>query len=158
LSVHLGIFLPINSAHPGCNLYRDCHLLGLHFKWRRFNNKKKVHGPRNSSSLAKYGSHTQGAFEDHPPLNSPLWHDPHNSASLMCRVDQDCISTPYMTVHSAISLLKIPNIHRIYMVLANPTHVHLQVLASVADNSVRVWSAACGTQLHLLKAHTDQVM
>jgi hypothetical protein len=41
----------------------------------------------------------------------------------MCRVGQDRIYAPYMTVYFVISLPKIPYIHRIYMVLANPTHV-----------------------------------
>jgi len=38
------------------------------------------------------------------------------------RVGQNRIYTPYMTVYLVISLPKIPYIHRIYMVLANPTH------------------------------------
>jgi hypothetical protein len=41
----------------------------------------------------------------------------------MSRVGQDCIYTPYMTVYLVISLPKIPYVHRIYMVLANPIHV-----------------------------------
>ena len=41
----------------------------------------------------------------------------------MCRVDQNRIYTPYMTVYLMISLPKVPYIHRIYMVLANPTYV-----------------------------------
>ena len=40
----------------------------------------------------------------------------------MCRVGQNRIYTPYMTVYLVTSLPKIPYIHRIYMVLANPTH------------------------------------
>ena len=36
----------------------------------------------------------------------------------ICRVGQNCICTPYMTAHLAISLPKVPYIHRIYMVLA----------------------------------------
>jgi len=36
------------------------------------------------------------------------------------RVGQNRIYTPYMTVYLAISLPKIPYMHRIYMVLANP--------------------------------------
>ena len=39
----------------------------------------------------------------------------------MSRVGQNRIYTPYMTVHLVISLPKIPNVNRIYMVLANPT-------------------------------------
>ena len=38
------------------------------------------------------------------------------------RVGQNRIHTPYMTVYLVISLPKILYIHRIYMVLANPTH------------------------------------
>jgi len=41
---------------------------------------------------------------------------------LIFRVGQNRIFTPYMTVYLVISLPKIPYIHRIYMVLANPTH------------------------------------
>ena len=41
---------------------------------------------------------------------------------IMSRVGQDRIYTPYMTVYLVISLPKIPYIHRIYMVLANPNH------------------------------------
>ena len=36
------------------------------------------------------------------------------------RVGQNRIYTPYMTVYLVISLPKVPYIHRIYMVLANP--------------------------------------
>jgi len=41
---------------------------------------------------------------------------------IITRVGQNRIYTPYMTVHSVISLPKIPYTHRIYMVLANPNH------------------------------------
>jgi len=40
----------------------------------------------------------------------------------MLKVGQNRIYTPYMTVYLVISLPKIPYIHRIYMVLANPIH------------------------------------
>jgi hypothetical protein len=40
----------------------------------------------------------------------------------MSRVGQNRINTPYMTVYLVISLPKIPYIHRIYMVLANPIY------------------------------------
>jgi len=40
--------------------------------------------------------------------------------SLLFRVGQNRIYTPYMTVYLMISLPNIPYIHRIYMVLANP--------------------------------------
>jgi len=38
------------------------------------------------------------------------------------RVGQDRIYTPYMTVYLVITLPQIPYMHRIYMVLANPTN------------------------------------
>ena len=44
----------------------------------------------------------------------------------MCtpRVGQNRTSAPYMTVYSVISLPKIPYIHRIHMVLANPLYIY----------------------------------
>ena len=42
---------------------------------------------------------------------------------LICRVGQNRIYTPYMTVYLVILLPKIPYIHRIYMVLANPINL-----------------------------------
>ena len=44
---------------------------------------------------------------------------------LTCRVGQNRIYTPYINVCMVISLPNIPYIHRIYMVLANPTHTCL---------------------------------
>jgi len=41
----------------------------------------------------------------------------------ICRVGQNRIYTPYMTVYMVISLPKIPYIHHIYMVLANPKYL-----------------------------------
>jgi hypothetical protein len=41
----------------------------------------------------------------------------------ICRVGQNRIFTPYMTVYMVISLPKILYTHRIYMVLANPTYM-----------------------------------
>jgi hypothetical protein len=57
------------------------------------------------------------------PLNKPqvivtCW-------SLLCRVGQNHIYTPYLTVHLVICLPKKPYTHRIYMVMANPTVVLL---------------------------------
>jgi hypothetical protein len=40
----------------------------------------------------------------------------------VCRVGQNRIYTPYMTVYMVISLPKMPYTHRIYIVLANPTN------------------------------------
>jgi hypothetical protein len=45
--------------------------------------------------------------------------DPH----ITHRFGQNRIYTPYMTVYLVISLPKIPCIHRIYMVLANPIFI-----------------------------------
>ena len=52
----------------------------------------------------------------------------------MRRVGQDRIYTPYMTVYLVISLPKIPYVHRIYMVLAKPTHAlpMLQVCCAIS--------------------------
>jgi hypothetical protein len=50
----------------------------------------------------------------------------------MIRVGQDRIYTPYMTVYLVISLPKIPWIHRIYMVLANPKHDRNHTFLSVS--------------------------
>ena len=41
----------------------------------------------------------------------------------MSRVGHNDIYTPYMTVYLVISLSKIPYMHRLYMVLANPIYV-----------------------------------
>ena len=50
----------------------------------------------------------------------------------MIRVGQDRIYTPYMTLYLVISLPKIPWIHRIYMVLANPKHDRNHTFLSVS--------------------------
>jgi len=49
-------------------------------------------------------------------------HQESASFTVISRVGQNRIYAPYMTVYLAISLPKIPYIHRIYMVLANPSH------------------------------------
>jgi len=46
----------------------------------------------------------------------------HFTHTPISRVGQKPRLTPYMTVYLVISLPKIPYIHRIYMVLANPTY------------------------------------
>jgi hypothetical protein len=58
------------------------------------------------------------------PLHSPT------ALVIMYRVGQNRVYTPYMTVALMISLPKIPYIHRIYMVLANPNYVHRFLLPS----------------------------
>jgi hypothetical protein len=44
-------------------------------------------------------------------------------STAMCRVGQNRICTPYMTVYLVVFLPKLPYIHRICMVLANPSYV-----------------------------------
>jgi hypothetical protein len=52
----------------------------------------------------------------------------HNTTlCVMCRVGQNRIYTSYMTVYFVISLPKIPYIQRIYMVLANSSHVCIHI-------------------------------
>ena len=46
----------------------------------------------------------------------------------MCRVGQSRIYTPYMTIYLVMSLPNIPCIHRVYMVLSNPTNAPYFVL------------------------------
>jgi len=70
------------------------------------------------------------------------------------RVGQNCIYTPYMTVYFVISLPKLPNIHRIYMVLANPKYT---VIYGV---SVQFWPTLEMTQISkglYTKAHRIQL-
>jgi hypothetical protein len=43
--------------------------------------------------------------------------------SVICRVVQNRIYAPYMTVYLVISLPKIPYVNRIYMVLASPSYL-----------------------------------
>jgi len=45
---------------------------------------------------------------------------PYTHKSHVCRVGQNRVYTPYMTVYLVISLPKIMYIHRVHMVLANP--------------------------------------
>ena len=46
----------------------------------------------------------------------------------ICRVGQNLIYAPYMTVYLVISMPKIPYIHRTYMVPANPTDMHVHAI------------------------------
>jgi hypothetical protein len=48
---------------------------------------------------------------------------------LMCRVGQNHIYTPYMTVYLVISLPKILCVHPIRVALANPTRVMMHCMA-----------------------------
>ena len=49
--------------------------------------------------------------------------DRHKASRHVCRIGQNRIYAPYITVCLVVSLPKIPYIHRIYVVLANPTRV-----------------------------------
>ena len=44
---------------------------------------------------------------------------------------QNRIYTPYMTVYLAISLPKIPCVHRVHMVVANPRYIALPIISCV---------------------------
>jgi len=65
----------------------------------------------------------RGMHSSSQPSHFRYFADRHFATQHMYRVGQNRIYTPYMTVYSVISLPKIPHMHRIYMVLANPTHV-----------------------------------
>jgi len=60
----------------------------------------------------------------------------------MCRVGQNRINTPHMTVHLLISLPQIPYVHRIYnvivIVLASSNHVprHLNTTCFIVHNRI----------------------
>ena len=63
--------------------------------------------------------------------------------SLVCRVGQNRISTPYMIVYLVISLPKIPYMHCIYMVLANPTYIPFHLDLSSFLSSFLCLEDAC---------------
>jgi len=67
---------------------------------------------------------------------------------LICRVGQNRIYAPYMTVYLVISLPTIPYTHRIYMILANP--IHLQ------ETKLRLHiGTKCSAQFLTFKANTS---
>ena len=47
---------------------------------------------------------------------------------VICKVGQNRIYTPYMTAYLVISLPRIPRLHHMCMVLANPRHALREVL------------------------------
>jgi len=55
------------------------------------------------------------------------------------RVGQNCIYTLYMTVYLVVSLPKIPYIHRIYRVLANPKYDYNHDMVVERGDCVWVW-------------------
>ena len=67
----------------------------------------------------------------HPLLHTYIHTYTHTYTHIanICRVGQNRIYTPYMTVYLVISLTKIPYTHRIYMVLANPKHMVIPAIA-----------------------------
>jgi len=65
----------------------------------------------------------------------------------MSRVGQNRIYTPYMTVYLVITLPEIPYMHRICMVLANPTHVFCSALE-------QGWALYCERVQYILVLHT----
>ena len=66
----------------------------------------------------------------------------------MCWVGQNRTNTPYMTVYLVISLPKIPYIHRVYMVLANPMYVCACVYVCVCVY-------ACAAELECTNRETE---
>jgi hypothetical protein len=51
------------------------------------------------------------------------------------RVGQNRIYTPYMAVYLVITLPQIPYMHRIYMVLANPSHIYWYIRSDDAHHN-----------------------
>ena len=63
----------------------------------------------------------------------------------MCRVGQNRIYTPYMTVYMVISLPKILYTHRIYVLLANPMHMQVEKNMTVRERQGRERGTMCVT-------------
>jgi hypothetical protein len=58
------------------------------------------------------------------------------SVHAMFKVGQNRIYTPYMTVYMVNSLPKIPYTHRMYMVLANPSHILVVVVIDSVGHAI----------------------
>jgi hypothetical protein len=58
----------------------------------------------------------------------------------ICRVGQNRIYTPYMTVYMVISLPNIPYTHRIYVVLANPSYLFWLGWSTIARLAKYWWT------------------
>jgi len=69
------------------------------------------------------------------------------------RVGHNCIYTPYMTVYSVISLPKTPYTHRIYMVLANPTHAFYAYTRVCIQKSSNLSKFYCCFHFDILPSH-----
>ena len=63
----------------------------------------------------------------------------------ICRVGQNRIYTPYMTVYMVISLPKILYTHRIYVLLANPMHMQVEKNMTVRERQGRERGTMCVT-------------
>ena len=70
------------------------------------------------------------------------------NCTIICRVGQNRIYTPYMTVFLVISLPKIPYIHRINMVLANPNYY--MALAHRQTGNEQDGNAGCTTYVRVI--------
>jgi hypothetical protein len=97
------------------SVLRKCLLFSPKKRKTAFQAEKKV------GALTKLQRHVRRAASSAYYVNKKM-------LSNINRVGQNRIYTPYMTEYSVISLPKIPYIHRIYMVLANPKHKHEQSL------------------------------
>jgi len=64
--------------------------------------------------------HQHMAYKNNCVYIGVLYCQPSRDNNGISKVGQNRIYTPYMTVYTVISLPKIPYIHRMYMVLANP--------------------------------------
>jgi len=64
-------------------------------------------------------------------------------SSYVYRVGHDRIYTPYKTIYLVISLPKVPYIHRIYMVLANPACLPWQLLHYVMQEKLASRQVRC---------------
>jgi len=71
------------------------------------------------------------------------------------RVVQNRIYTPYMTVYLVISLPKLPYVHRIYMVLANPNYFII-VLPFLLYPSLHLYQGFHYTHCHSTFVHSGK--
>ena len=74
------------------------------------------------------------------------------SMSCLCRVGQDREHAPYMTLYLVLSLPKIPYLHCIYKVLANPMYMRVYdtpVVFSSKQPKLSHWFTVCSLQCTL---------
>ena len=72
------------------------------------------------------------------------------------RVGQDRIYTPYVTVYLVILLPKIPYIHRIYMVLANPTRHKGKGCVLLSEPHIKAHKCSALASLRVRSARTKK--